>query len=437
MTESHLVLSRKYRPQKFSEVIYQDVAVNALQNALKSGRIGHAYIFFGPRGVGKTTIARILAKRLNCDSPVDNEPCNQCNSCNEITKGITNDVLEIDAASHRGIEYIRELRENVKFAPMGGKYKIYIIDEVHMLTDVSFNALLKTLEEPPPHVVFVMATTEYHKIPKTILSRCQDFIFKKVPMAHLQAYIEKICKMENIEFDSEGVFWIAKKGDGSVRDSLSFMEQVITFSDSKLYGKILRELIGYHGIDVHTKFLQSILDINNYAEAIASIQKLFQDGEDLQKYMWEFLEFIQIAILTKEELADKESLNFPEEDVKKVRKGFENIALETLILISEKIYGLFDKISVLRLRNSYEIKILVEIHIRKLIFDLSKPTVSGVVEKISELTKLLYAESDNIPSKFVKSEKKKVESETTDVESLLKEKFSATDVDAGKLPKLE
>ncbi|MCC6274859.1 MAG: DNA polymerase III subunit gamma/tau [Leptospiraceae bacterium] len=436
MTEPHLVLSRKYRPQKFNEVIYQDVAVNALQNALKSGRVGHAYIFFGPRGVGKTTIARILAKRVNCDAPVDNEPCNQCNSCVEITKGITNDVLEIDAASHRGIDYIRELRENVKFSAMGGKYKIYIIYEVHMLTDVSFNALLKTLEEPPPHVIFIMATTEYHKIPKTILSRCQDFVFKKVPLIHLQAYIEKICRMENIEYDTEGLFWIAKKGDGSVRDALSFMEQVITYSDSKLFGKILRELIGYHGIEIHEKFLKNILDENNYTNAITTIQYLFQEGEDLQKFIWEFLEFVHILVLTKENLGDRENINFPIEDVQKIKKEFESIPLETLVLISERIYNFFEKISILRLRNSYEIKIFIEIQIRKLIFDLTKPSVAGVIGKISELTKLLAAEAEVTPAIQLKQKAQKAFS-STDVESLLKEKFAATDVDAGKLPKLE
>ncbi|MBE7413083.1 MAG: DNA polymerase III subunit gamma/tau [Leptospiraceae bacterium] len=438
MTEPHLVLSRKYRPQKFSEVIYQDVAVNALQNALKSGRVGHAYIFFGPRGVGKTTIARILAKRVNCDSPVDNEPCNQCTSCVEITKGITNDVLEIDAASHRGIDYILQLRENVKFSAMGGKYKIYIIDEVHMLTDVSFNALLKTLEEPPPHVIFIMATTEYHKIPKTILSRCQDFVFKKVPLVHLQAFIEKICKLENYEYDSEGIFWIAKKGDGSVRDALSFMEQVITYSDSKIFGKILRDLIGYHGIETHEKFLNNILNSDNYADAITTIQNLFQEGEDLQKFLWDFLEFVHIIVLTKENLGDRENIDFPIEDVQKIKDKFHQIPMEVVILISERIYGLFEKINLLRLRNSYEIKIFIEIQIRKLIFDLAKPTVSGVVEKISELTKLLSTEGDFISSSITQPKKENPKpSSVEDVESLLKEKFSATDVDANKLPKLE
>ena len=168
MNDNHQVLFRKYRPQFFRDVIYQDLAVNSLTNAFKNKKIGHAYIFIGPRGVGKTTIARILAKRLNCEKPDGVEPCNECLSCKEIIKGNSNDVLEIDAASNSGVDNVRELRENVKFNAMGGKYRVYILDEVHMLSGAAFNALLKTLEEPPQHVVFILATTEYHKIPETI-----------------------------------------------------------------------------------------------------------------------------------------------------------------------------------------------------------------------------------------------------------------------------
>lgn len=254
MSENHQVLFRKYRPQFFRDVIYQDLAVGSLQNAFKSKKIGHAYIFIGPRGVGKTTIARILAKRLNCERPDGVEPCNECTSCLEITKGNSNDVFEIDAASNSGVDNIRELRENVKFNAMGGKYRVYILDEVHMLSGAAFNALLKTLEEPPAHVVFILATTEYHKIPETILSRCQDFHFRKVPVTVLQNYIETLCEKESLKYDSEGLFWIAKKGDGSVRDTLSFMEQAVIFTDGNLTGVKLRKMIGYHGIDTFTDF---------------------------------------------------------------------------------------------------------------------------------------------------------------------------------------
>lgn len=343
MAGNHEVLSRKYRPQRFKDVIHQNLAIGALQNAVKSGKIGHAYIFFGPRGVGKTTIARIFAKRLNCQNPKDNEPCNECDSCTEITKGISGDVLEIDAASNRGIENIRELRDNVKFTPMGGKYKVYIIDEVHMLTDQSFNALLKTLEEPPPHVVFVLATTEYHKIPETILSRCQDFIFKKVPLSVLQDYAENLCKEENTKYDSEGLFWVAKKGDGSVRDMLSFMEQALVFTDNRILGSEIRKMIGYHGIDFLSDFVKSLLIPESQSKSLEIIENLYQEGQDIFKFLWDAIEFTHTLCMIKDSIADSESVNYPREDLVKMRKEFESVDPNSLNKLSFRLFELFEK----------------------------------------------------------------------------------------------
>ncbi|MCE9499289.1 MAG: DNA polymerase III subunit gamma/tau [Leptospira sp.] len=439
MIENHLVLSRKYRPQIFKDVIYQDFAVNALQNALKSGRIGHAYIFFGPRGVGKTTIARILAKRLNCENPTENEPCNECTSCIEIMKGNSNDVLEIDAASHRGINHIRELRENVKFSPMGGKYKIYIIDEVHMLTPESFNALLKTLEEPPPHVVFILATTEFHKIPETILSRCQDFIFKKVPLLNLQSYAEHLCKLENIKYDDEGIFWLARKGDGSVRDCLSFMEQAMIFTDSVLTGELLRKMVGYTGINTHTTLLTQILNDSDYISAIKTIQKLFIDGEDLVKFVWDFLDFLNALTLVMENLGERENVNLPAEDIRRMQNEFSGINLETLNYLSEKIYSIYEKLLMLKLRSSFEVKTYLEIQMRKLAFDMNKPSLSGVLERINQLTQAVQGEINSIPKDSilkVGTVENDAHGKINDVESLIKEQFAGTEVDSSKMPDL-
>ncbi|TGK21100.1 DNA polymerase III subunit gamma/tau [Leptospira fluminis] len=385
MAGNHEVLSRKYRPQRFQDVIHQNLAIGALQNAVKSGKIGHAYIFFGPRGVGKTTIARIFAKRLNCENPVDNEPCNRCNSCVEIAKGISSDVLEIDAASNRGIENIRELRDNVKFTPMGGKYKVYIIDEVHMLTDQSFNALLKTLEEPPSHVVFVLATTEYHKIPETILSRCQDFIFKKVPLTVLQDYAENLCKEEKTQYDSEGLFWTAKKGDGSVRDMLSFMEQALVFTDNKLLGVEIRKMIGYHGIDFLADFIKSLIQPENHSKALEIVENLYQEGQDVYKFLWDSIEFTHTLCLLKESVADSESVNYPREDLIRMRKEFESSDPILLNHLSFRLFDLYEKIKTIRLRNSFEIKIFTEIQIKKLVEDLGKPSLSGLVDRINHV----------------------------------------------------
>lgn len=398
MAGNHEVLSRKYRPQKFKDVIHQNLAIGALQNAVKSGKIGHAYIFFGPRGVGKTTIARIFAKRLNCQNPKENEPCNECDSCIEITKGISGDVLEIDAASNRGIENIRELRDNVKFTPMGGKYKVYIIDEVHMLTDQSFNALLKTLEEPPAHVVFVLATTEYHKIPETILSRCQDFIFKKVPLSVLQDYAENLCKEEQTKYDPEGLFWVAKKGDGSVRDMLSFMEQALVFTDNRILGSEIRKMIGYHGIDFLTDFVKSLLVPESQSKSLEIVENLYQEGQDIFKFLWDTIEFTHTLCLLKDSIADSESVNYPREDLIKMRKEFESVDPISLNQLSFRLFELFEKVKTLRLRNSFEIKIFIEIQIKKLADDLSRPSLAGLVDRINQLI-LTIQEPDSIPAK--------------------------------------
>lgn len=398
MSENHQVLFRKYRPQVFGDVIYQDLAVGALQNAFKQKKIGHAYIFFGPRGVGKTSIARILAKRLNCKQPNGSEPCNECSSCIEITRGSSQDVLEIDAASNRGIEHIRELRENVKFTPMSGKYRVYIIDEVHMLTEPAFNALLKTLEEPPGHVVFILATTEFHKIPETILSRCQDFIFKKVPLLVLQSHVEKLCKLENIQYDEEGLFWIARKGDGSVRDTLSFMEQAVIFTDSHLTGKNIREMIGYHGVDEFSKFVRNLILPEKNIEVFQSMERLFQEGQDLYKFIWDLLEFLNTIVLSQQNLLDKETSNIPLEDLERVKKEFREYDPNTLNLITEKLFIIYDKISQMRLKNSQEIKIYLEIQFRKLLFDLDKPSVSGLLKKIADLSREIHTEQSHLPT---------------------------------------
>ncbi|XDD42768.1 DNA polymerase III subunit gamma/tau [Leptospira sp. WS60.C2] len=397
MSDNHQVLFRKYRPQFFRDVIYQDLAVGSLQNAFKSKKIGHAYIFIGPRGVGKTTIARILAKRLNCENPDGVEPCNACTSCLEITKGNSNDVFEIDAASNSGVDNIRELRENVKFNAMGGKYRVYILDEVHMLSGAAFNALLKTLEEPPAHVVFILATTEYHKIPETILSRCQDFHFRKVPVTVLQNYIETLCAKEGLKYDSEGLFWIAKKGDGSVRDTLSFMEQAVIFTDGNLTGAKLRKMIGYHGIDTFTDFLNQLIDTTQSAQIFETLENLFQAGIDLGKFIWDFIEFLNSLLLIKDNLADRESINIPQEDLQKLKQNYRELDREILVLLAERIFSIHEKLNLMKLRSSYEMKVYLEIQFRKLILDREKPSVSGLLAKISELTKLVQGDISLIP----------------------------------------
>src|SRR3972149_5138865 len=245
---SYLVLARKYRPTTFDEVVAQDVVVSTLKNAIEKGKVSHAYLFTGPRGSGKTTVARILAKALNCLLGPCAKPCNACTRCREITAGVSLDVIEIDGASHNSVDDVRELNENVRYATSGG-YRIYIIDEVHMLSVSAFNALLKTLEEPPPHAVFVLATTEVSKIPATILSRCQRFDFRRIPPPALATTLQNVCAKEGIEVEPEALAILVRKADGSLRDGLSLLDQVWTLSGGKITKEKIEQALGLLGLE--------------------------------------------------------------------------------------------------------------------------------------------------------------------------------------------
>ncbi|MCB1321254.1 MAG: DNA polymerase III subunit gamma/tau [Leptospiraceae bacterium] len=388
--QSHLVLARKYRPQKFAEVVQQQTAVRALLNAIEGDRLGSAYLFFGPRGVGKTTIARILAKRVNCTAPQGGEPCDACESCLSIVSGNSLDVMEIDAASHRGIHHIRELRENVKFQPMVSRIKVYIIDEVHMLTTESFNALLKTLEEPPAHVLFILATTELNKIPETILSRCQVFNFRKVPLKVVQEYLRELCAREKIEADDEALFWIARRGDGSVRDSLSFMEQAITFCDGKLETEKVKELIGAIALDLFIDLTQRLLEPDSDGNALLTpIHEIFNSGGDLNRFVWEYLDFLRILIHIKQKVENPEFLGIPGGEIKRMHQEFDGTDPVRLTVIFNAVYALLTRSFALRLRNSYEMRVLIEIEILALHEKLQRPSIAGVLKKLNQFSAAL------------------------------------------------
>ncbi len=279
-----IVTARKWRPQLFSEVVGQQHISTTLKNAIESNRIGHAYIFAGPRGVGKTTTARILAKRLNCQNPNGGEPCNECDACKSFLKSQSLDIIEIDGASNRRIDEIRTLRESVKYAPTSGEYKVYIIDEVHMLTTESFNALLKTLEEPPEQTIFVFATTDIHKVPLTIISRCQRFDFRRIELDDIKGLLKKIADAEKIEIDDESLTLIAKKADGALRDAESIFDQVVSFCGNKVDVKILRQMLNLIDDEIYFDISDAILE-KNFAAAFKTSEKIYSNG-------WNYIDFI-------------------------------------------------------------------------------------------------------------------------------------------------
>ena len=295
---SYLVLARKWRPQKFEDVVNQKHVVLTLQNALKTNRLANAYLFAGPRGIGKTTIARILAKAINCEKGTKDNPCNECDSCNDITEGRSLDVLEIDGASNRGIDEIRNLRESLKYAPNPGKYKIYIIDEVHMLTTEAFNALLKTLEEPPSRVMFMFATTEPHKVLATIISRCQRFDFKRISINEIIQQLKYICAQEQLDIDDESLHLIARKAEGSIRDSQSLLDQAISFCGTKIVANDIIDILGVIDWEIYFKFTNYIIDYD-LKGAFQLVEDIFNNGHDLVEFLLGVNEHLRNILITK------------------------------------------------------------------------------------------------------------------------------------------
>ncbi len=304
---SYKVLARKWRPQVFQDVIGQEHIAQTLINAIKTDRLAHAYLFSGPRGIGKTSVARILAKAINCREGEPGIPCNRCRSCTEITDGSSTDVQEIDGASNRGIDEIRELRDNVKYMPSSSEYRIYIIDEVHMLTLHAFNALLKTLEEPPAHVKFIFATTETHKVPVTILSRCQRFDFKKISRPQIVAHLENITKDENIEVSKSGLALIAGEADGCMRDAQSLLDQVISFAGEKAEDHHITEILGILDRDIIFEASRAIIE-DSPAKCLEIVDRIYSYGYDIKVFynalMGQFRNLLVSALESQDHLLD-------------------------------------------------------------------------------------------------------------------------------------
>lgn len=335
---SYEVIAQKWRPQSFHQVIGQEHVIKTLQNQIRLNRIGHAYLFWGPRGTGKTTMARLFAKTVNCakrdpdaesgpDDPV--EPCNECEFCQEITQGRSFDVIELDAASNRGIDPIRELRENTKLAPAACSYKIYIIDEAHMLTQEAFNALLKTLEEPPPHVIFILATTEHHKIPKTIVSRCQDFDFRYMELNQIIGRLELIAAEEGIEVDDQALSLIARQSEGCLRDAENALERIISAAGKTLNAEIVDQILGLGSRPLINKLVDAILDCN-LPDSVQVLASLTNQGADLTQCLHQLIaHFRNLRLLAiNMDLADL--IQGSQSDIQGIKERAADISVERL-----------------------------------------------------------------------------------------------------------
>jgi len=382
---SYLVLALKYRPQIFDEVVGQEHVCETLKNGIASGKIAHAYLFSGPRGIGKTTTARILAKALNCKEGPAPQPCNKCISCIEISRGSSLDVLEIDGASNRGIDEIRALRENVKFAPVASRYKIYIIDEAHQITHDAFNALLKTLEEPPRHIVFVLATTQPEKIPPTILSRCQRFSFKLIPQKKIFDRLKYIVEKEKMEIRDEILNLIASRGEGSLRDAQSLLDQVISYSGGKEVS--LEETNFILGVLPFERLVEfsDLISEHKAKDILSLIDEIAESGYDLHQFIKDLRQHFRNMLLLKVMEGDTRILELPEKDSEILLKKGEEFSKENLVRIIDRLSSTYES-----MKWSEQPRLVVEVDM----FRLCQPhiPIGEIIERMERLEKSLMAE---------------------------------------------
>lgn len=332
-----IALYRKYRPKTFSEVIGQENIKKTILNSILAGRVGHAYIFFGARGIGKTTLARLFAKAINCRDKSAPEPCNKCQNCVEMNEGKALDLIEIDAASNRGIEEIRDLREKVRFTPSSMKYKVFVIDEVHMLTKEAFNALLKTLEEPPAHAVFLLATTDINKVLPTIISRCQRFDLKKLTVPEIVRYLSFITDKEHIDATKEALELVAQQSEGCARDSVSIFSQIISFADGKITHDVIKDILGVVDLAKVSEFVNSIIERND-KKGIKILYEISNESYDLEHFAKNLIEYLRKILIAKyADGGDDQILqDLSEEQMEVIKKQAQKIDMERLVMILKK-----------------------------------------------------------------------------------------------------
>lgn len=384
----YTALYRKFRPDNFEDVKGQDAVVQTLKNQIMADRIGHAYLFCGTRGTGKTSVAKILAKAVNCEHPVNGSPCNECASCQAIAAGRSMNVIEIDAASNNGVDNIREIREETTYSPTEGKYKVYIIDEVHMLSIGAFNALLKTLEEPPSYVIFILATTEAHKIPITILSRCQRYDFKRISIQTIADRLTDLMNQEQVEVEEKAIRYIARKADGSMRDALSLLDQCIAFYLGKTltYDNVL-DVLGAVDTEVFSEMLRLILQ-NDVAELMKLLEKLVMQGRELGQFVTDFTWYLRNLLLLKSSEDLEEVLDVSTENLKLLREEAGMIREDTLI----RYIRIFSELSG-QMKYETSKRVALEVALVKLCRPQMQTDALSLLDRVRQLEKLIQSGS--------------------------------------------
>lgn len=378
---SYIVFARKWRPQTFDEIIAQEHITTTLKNAITQDRVAHAYLFCGPRGIGKTTTARILAKALNCEKGPTPTPCNKCISCKEITEGSSLDIIEIDGASNRGIDEIRNLKGNVKFSPHHGRFKVYIIDEVHMLTPEAFNALLRTLEEPPAHVKFIFATTAPYKIIPTIISRCQRFNFWRLSTQDIAKKLKRIAEQEKINIEDSAVFAIVKAASGSMRDAESLLDQLATYCKNNITAKDVNVVLGAVEKDSLYEFCQYIID-RDTASCIKLIDRIIDEGADPNQFILSLIEYFRSAMLIKESKELYSLLDLSRDEIERVSKQTEPLTCEDILYILHSLIN-----TNYAMRRSSSARIPLELLAVKLSQKESIVSLDEIMRRLSALEK--------------------------------------------------
>ena len=388
---SYTALYRKWRPTSFEEVRGQDHIVKTLKNQINSGRIGHAYLFCGTRGTGKTSIAKIFARAVNCEHPVDGSPCGECSMCRQIAEGASLNVVEIDAASNNGVENIRDIREQVQYPPTDGRYRVYIIDEVHMLSIGAFNALLKTLEEPPSYVIFILATTEVHKIPITILSRCQRYDFKRISIDTIAGRLAELTQAEQIDVDDRALRYVARASDGSMRDALSLLDQCVAFhfGEKLTYDNVL-EVLGAVDNRVFSKLFQAVLASDTKA-CIREIEEMIIQGRDLSQLVNDFVWYMRNLLIAKTTDEPGDMLDMSEENLAVLKEEAAGVDTETLM----RYIRIFSELSG-QLRYASQKRILVEIAFIKLTTPSMEQNLDSILQRITLLEQKMQEMPDNL-----------------------------------------